>query len=189
MTRKSPLLLAVIAAAALSTACSSDQSPLSPAMDASMAKGVGGSSGGGGGGGGGGGTTVKAGQIQGTSAGAVCDGGSSVSVAIDKGFGDQANVTVIAIANAVPVGPAIPPSSFPTTSLGGTWKITMTDVDAGTPFMGLGTTMSPSTPNVRIQNLGRSVTPGFHTISFLLVNQRTIGDVETCTATLSLFAK
>lgn len=179
-------LCTLVVAGAVMTACSTDATSPSPLdIEPTLAKG---GSGGGGGGGGGGGTP-KPGRILRASAPVSCDAGSTMSITIEKGFNDRGNIILVATASPTPAGPPVPPSTFPTTSLGGTWSVRIMDNDTGAQFMRFGTTMGPSTPSVTIQNLGGTVTPGAHSFAFTLVNLQTYGGTETCTATLNFSAK
>ncbi len=102
-------------------------------------------------------------------------------------------------ASPTPTGPAIPPSTFPQTSLGGAWSFRITEPSTGLSLMQFSTTMGLSTTSVQITNLTRTVTPGVHTFSFVAENHQSDGITdfftlmalpvhETCTATIIVIA-
>lgn len=188
-------LVAVLAAGTLSVACADATSPTTARdVEPLLAKGAGG----GGGGGGGGGATV--GKIRRASAAATCDAGSSIGIQVSKGFADRADVFMSMVASPTPTGPAIPPSAFPQTSLGGAWEFLITEPSTGFQLMRFSTTMGLVISSVQLTNLTRTVTPGVHTFSFVAINHQSDGVIdyatlmalpahETCTATITVLAE
>lgn len=196
MHRRFPAVLGLALVATLATACSSEMT--SPSTPTAAASGSGGGGGGGGGDGGGGGTP-KPGRISRVSAGAVCDAGTSVGVTLDRGFQDRINVTMNWVASPTPVGPPIPPSTFPQTSLGGWWDVNIKDDATGALIMGYGSGVGLSVSSMQVTNLGRSVLPGTYNLTFTatkLAHDTTTGltlpgniIAETCTAHFFVVAR
>lgn len=208
MHARTHVSLALLVASALATACSDGTAPsaASPNVSVSRASGSGGGGTGGGGtggggtgggGGGGGGTTTVAGKVQRTSAAVACDAGSTMSITIQRGFQNRAEVVLTAFASPEPTGPAIPPSTFPMTSLGGWWNNRLIDSTTGKSVVGWGGTMGASTPSFQETILGGSLTPGVHVLTFTATNQQlnppnvvpdltTLPIHETCTASVTV---
>lgn len=122
-----------------------------------------------------------------------------MSVTLRRGFQDRIEAVIVATASATPTGPAVPPSLFPQTSLGGWQTFRIADEVAGVTAMSFGGTQGLSTTTYQITNLGRSVAPGSYTFVFTAVNYQQNGVVdylylqtlpphETCTATLNVTA-
>lgn len=194
MTHPRRLSLALLVAGSLLTACSDQSSPIAPQDPAPSLKG--GTSGGGSGSGGGGGTTVKNGRIDRVSAAATCDAGSSFTVTLQRGFDDRIEAVISAFAAAEPTGPAIPPSTFPQTSLGGWQEFRIADEAKGLTVMSFGGTQGLSTTSYQITNLGRGLPAGSYTFTFTTINRqedgvtdylylKTLAPHETCTATIN----
>lgn len=203
-----PAVLGLLFAASLATACSDSTAPMqSAANQPAFASGSGGGGTGGGGtggggggtGGGGGGGGTSFGRITAVSAAASCDAGTSIGISLDKGFNNRVNVTMGWVANPVPVGPAIPPSTFPQTSLGGWWDVSLKDAATGATVMGFGTGVGATVPSMQITSLGGGVSVGVHTLTFRATNTPLdpttglpiagAGVRETCTATLTVVAR
>ncbi len=194
-------LASVLLLGALATACAEGSTPTDPTtLQPAFASGSGGGGGGGGGtGGGGGGGGVPVGKIRTASAAAVCDAGSSMGITIQKGFQNRAELVIGATASPIPTGPALPPSTFPQTSLGGWWDFSVTEDATGTSLVGLGTSSSLVGTSFQITTLGRTLTPGVHTFTFRGANRQQDGVIdyptliglpvhESCTASITVVA-
>lgn len=195
-----PAALGLLLVAGLATACSDTTAPAPvSANQTASASGSGGGNGGGGGGGGtgggggGGGSTV--GRITRASGAAVCDAGTSIGITLDKGFNNRVNAQMAW--TGIATGPAIPPSTFPQTSLGGWWDVSLTDAATGALVMGFGTGVGATTPSMLITNLGGTVTVGVHTLNFVatklpvdpITGVRGGTVAETCTASITVVAR
>ncbi len=122
-----------------------------------------------------------------------------MGVTLDRGFQDRINVTMNWVASPTPVGPPIPPSTFPQTSLGGWWDVNIKDDATAALIMGYGTGVGLVTPSMQVTNLGRSVLPGTYNLTFLATKRPldpTTGlplpggtIAETCTAHFTVVAR
>ncbi|MCC7054434.1 MAG: hypothetical protein IT355_14290 [Gemmatimonadaceae bacterium] len=194
--------LALLVLASTATACTdSSSSPLEPV---SLKGGSGGGGGGGGGGGKGGGTPAPVvpvyAVIDRVSAAATCTAGSSMTVSLRSGRDNRIEAVIVGTAAAAPTGPAVFPSLFPQTSLGGYETFRIADDAQGVTAMSFGGTQGLSTVGYTITNLGRGVQPGTYTFTFTATNYQQNGVIdyiylqtlpphETCTATLTTTAR
>jgi hypothetical protein len=123
-----------------------------------------------------------------------------MSVSLRSGRDNRIEGVIVATAAAAPTGPAIPPSLFPQTSLGGWQTFRIADDTQGVTAMSFGGTQGLSTASYQITNLGRGVPPGTYTFVFTAVNYQQNGVVdylylqtlpphEICTATLTTTAR
>ena len=192
-------VLSLLVLATVATACTdSASSPLEPVSL------KGGSAAGGKGGGGKGGTTPVPppapapvyGRITTVGAAATCTAGSSMSVTLRRGLDDRIEAVIVAQAAAEPTGPAVFPSLFPQTSLGGWQTFRIADDAQAATVMSFGGTKGLSTTSYQITNLGRGLPPGNYTFTFTATNYQENGVIdylylqtlpphETCTATLN----
>ena len=197
--------LSLLALASLATACTDAAS--SP-MDPSPSLKGGSAAGGGGGGGGKGGRTptpppppapVYA-TIDRVSAAATCTAGSSMTVSLRSALDNRIEAVIVATAAAEPTGPAVFPSLFPQTSLGGYETFRIADDTQGVTAMSFGGTKGLSTVSYTTTNLGRGVQPGTYTFTFTATNYQQNGVIdyiylqtlpphEICTATLTTTAR
>jgi hypothetical protein len=196
------LILAALVLSTVATACTDSTAPVqagAPSLKAGVpGSGSGGGGTGGGTGGGGGGTSV--GQIQATGTVATCDKGSTYAITVRKGFQNRAELVINASANPIPTGPAIPPSSFPGTSIGGYTTFTMVNDATGAVMYGFAGNTGYSVQSFTQTTLAGTLPVGTTVVRFTWVNQQLDGiqipaDLasvpvyETCTAVLSIFAK
>jgi hypothetical protein len=119
-----------------------------------------------------------------------------MAVTLQRGFDDRIEGVIVATAAAAPTGPAIPPSLFPQTSLGGWQSVRIVDANSGALVMGYAGTQGLSVTSYQVTNLGRGFPPGTYTFTFTAVNRQENGVTdylylqslpphETCTATLT----
>jgi hypothetical protein len=135
---------------------------------------------GGGGGGGGGGTTTDYRAIDRVSGVATCDGGTFMSVTLDKGANKQIEGTISMVGGTNPDG---------TSTLYGGWSVRLSNDTTGQSLGGFGTSFGETVPSVRITNLFSGVTAGSYELT-LTGSKRQFGSLfgstdpvlETCTA-------
>lgn len=189
MTHTLRFSIGLLAVGSLLTACADSTSPLA-SLDAppSLKNGVGG--------GGGSAPAPKNGRIDRVSAAATCTAGSSFGITLQRGFDDRIEAVIVARAATQPTGPAVPPSLFPQTSLGGWQSFRVVDAASGLNVMSFAGTQGLATTSYQITNLGRGLPAGSYTFTFTTVNRQENGVTdylylqslaphETCTATLN----
>jgi hypothetical protein len=196
MTRTVRQFATLITLAFAATACAdSSASPLEPVALKNGSKG-----------GGKGGTTPPPppapvyGVIDRVSAAAVCTQGSSYALTLRSGADNRIEVVINATAAAEPTGPAIFPSTFPQTSLGGYTTFRIADDAQGVVASNSGGNKGLSTVGYTTTMLGRGVPPGTYNFTFTVTNYQqngvldyiylqTLPPYETCTATLTTTAR